>query len=99
MEGRDFIIYTDHKPLTFAFQQDLNKCSPRQFRYLDYISQFTTDVRHVSGVNNVVPDALSRIESVESIDYKKLVEAQSTDDELQSMLKENTIALTLKKIN
>ena len=21
----DFIIYTDHKPLTFAFQQDLNK--------------------------------------------------------------------------
>ena len=75
VEGRDFTIYTDHKPLTFAFQQDLNKRSPRQFRYLDYISQLTTDVRHVSGVNNVVADALSRIESVESIDYKKLAEA------------------------
>ena len=72
VEGRDFIIYTDHKLLTFAFQQDLNKFSPRQFRYLNYISQFTTDVRHVSDVNNVVADALSRIESVESIDYKKL---------------------------
>ena len=99
VEGRDFIIFTDHKPLTFAFQQDLNKCSPRQFRYLDYISQFTTDVRHVSGVSNVVADALSRIESIETIDYKRLAEAQLGDDELRLILEENTSVLKLKKIN
>ena len=99
VEGRDFTIFTDHKPLIFAFQQDLNKCSPRQFRYLDYISQFTTDIRHISGINNVVADALSRIESIETIDYKKLAEAQNCDDELKVILQSNTSALKLKKIN
>lgn len=38
VEGRPFIIFKDHKPLTFAFRQKPEKCSPRQFRYLDYIS-------------------------------------------------------------
>ncbi|XP_076762906.1 uncharacterized protein LOC143430481 [Xylocopa sonorina] len=41
-------LYTDHKPLTFAFKQNLEKCSPRQFRYLDFISQFTTEIRHIN---------------------------------------------------
>ena len=47
IEGRDFIIFTDHKPLIFAFQQDLNKCSPRQFRHLDFIEKFTTNIRYI----------------------------------------------------
>lgn len=38
VEGRDFVIFTDHKPITFAFQQKSVKCTPRQFRYLDFIS-------------------------------------------------------------
>ncbi len=29
----------------------------------DYISQFTTDLRHIRGVDNSVADALSRIEA------------------------------------
>ena len=37
VEGRDFAIYTDHKPLTYEFNQNLDKCSLRQFRYLDYV--------------------------------------------------------------
>ena len=32
VEGRNFIIFTDHKPLTYAFGQNPDKCSPRQFR-------------------------------------------------------------------
>ena len=63
VEARNFIIYTDHKPITFAFRQKPDKCSPRQFRHLDFISQFSTDIRHVSGSNNVVAEALSRIGS------------------------------------
>lgn len=47
VEGRHFVVYTDHKPITFAFQQKDRKCSPRQFNYLDFISQFTSDLRHI----------------------------------------------------
>lgn len=38
LEACSFSIYTDHKPITFAFQQKLDKCLTRQFRYLDLFS-------------------------------------------------------------
>jgi hypothetical protein len=38
LEARHFTILTDHKPLTFAFHQKRDRCSPRQFNHLDYIS-------------------------------------------------------------
>ncbi|GFX78929.1 transposon Tf2-9 polyprotein [Trichonephila clavipes] len=44
LEGRDFIIYTDQKPLMYAFMQNPDKCNPRQWRHLDFISQFSTDI-------------------------------------------------------
>jgi cleavage and polyadenylation specificity factor subunit 1 len=64
LEARHFTIFTDHKPITYAFQQKRDKCSPRQFNHLDFISQFTTDVRHISGQDNVVADVLSRVKSI-----------------------------------
>ncbi|GBN28886.1 hypothetical protein AVEN_174991-1 [Araneus ventricosus] len=48
LEFRDFIIYTDHEPLTFAFQQTGDKTSPRQQRHLEFISQFSTDIGYIS---------------------------------------------------
>jgi hypothetical protein len=63
LEARHFTFFTDHKPLTFAFQQKRDKCSPRQFNHLDFIAQFTTEIRHISGQNKVVADALPRVES------------------------------------
>ena len=62
LEARVFTVYTDHKPLTYAFQQKLEKASPRQSQHLDFIGQFTTDIQHVSGKDNIVANALSRIE-------------------------------------
>jgi cleavage and polyadenylation specificity factor subunit 1 len=49
LEARKFVIFTDHKLLTYAFGQKRDKCSPLQFNHLDFISQFTTDIRHISG--------------------------------------------------
>jgi len=84
LEARTFVIYTDHKSLTFAFKQKPEKSSPRQFRHLDFISQFTTDIRYVSGYKNVVANALSRIEELQSsIDYSILANSQETGEELK----------------
>ena len=55
-EARHFTILTDHKPLTFTFHQKRHKCSPRQFNYLDVISQFNTDFCHISDQDNIVAD-------------------------------------------
>lgn len=90
LEGRIFSIYTDHKPLIFAFKQKSEKATPRQQRHLDFISQFSTDIRHVNGKDNVTADLLSRICSLTaSIDYKEIAEDQRTDDELQGILRGN----------
>nr|VZI01334.1 unnamed protein product [Spirometra erinaceieuropaei] len=60
LEGREFTIFTDHKPLTFAIHSHSDKLSPREIRHLDYISQFTSDIRHFDGSRSEVADALSR---------------------------------------
>ncbi|BHF60333.1 hypothetical protein SprV_0100329700 [Sparganum proliferum] len=60
LEGREFTIFTDHKPLTFAMNSHSDKLSPREIRLLDYISQFTSDIRDIDGSWNEVADALSR---------------------------------------
>ena len=100
IEGREFILFTDHKPLTFALHQNLEKCSPRQFRYLDYISQYTTDIRHVTGKENVVADALSRVETiVRPPDHMALENAQEQDPELKELLDSRSCALQLRKVH
>ncbi|BHF62106.1 hypothetical protein SprV_0100508700 [Sparganum proliferum] len=60
LEGRDFTIFTDHKPLTFALRSHSDKYNPSEIAHLDYISQFTTDIRHIDGPKNEVADMLSR---------------------------------------
>ena len=63
LEGRQYHVLTDHKPLTFALQARPDRHSPSQGRQLDFISQFTSTIRHIHGSENVVADALSRIET------------------------------------
>ncbi|BHF84234.1 hypothetical protein SprV_0902738500 [Sparganum proliferum] len=60
LEGRDFTVFTDHKPLTFALRSHSDKYNPREIAHLDYISQFTTDIRHIDGTKNEVAATLSR---------------------------------------
>lgn len=89
LEARNFSLYTDHKPLIYAFQQKSDKFSPRQIRQLDFISQFTTDIHHITGSQNLIADALSRISSIaipSPIDYAAIAESQETDKELQALL-------------
>ena len=86
VEGRQFVIFTDHKPLIYAVHNRSDRHSPREVRHLDFISQFSTDVRHIKGTDNVVADALSRITALDatsqSIDLPAMAAAQGHDDGL-----------------
>ena len=60
LEGRSFMAFVDYKPLTFAIAKVSKPWSARQQRQLSFISEFTTDVRHMAGKSNQVADCLSR---------------------------------------
>lgn len=98
LEGRLFCVYTDHKPLTYSFDGRSDRYSPRETRHLDFISQFTTDIRHIKGQDNVVADALSRqcinsfqATTVQGVDLTDLADAQIEDDELQQLRQSSTV--------
>ena len=90
LEGRPFTLYTDHKPLVGSISRKKTPLSNRQARYLSFISEFTTDVRHIEGKNNVVADCLSRPEITAALspsftDYTKLVLARRDDPSIREL--------------
>ena len=96
-EGHDFCIFTGHKPLTHAISSHSNQRSPRQIRHLDFISQFTGDIQHISGTENPVADVLSRIElnvfqdkRSQVIDFEEIAMAQQGDSELTTLQSSQT---------
>ena len=88
VEGRAFCVYTDHKPLCYSLSSNSSQLSPREIRHLAFISEFTTDLRHISGSANPVADALSRIPApttcavIPAVDETSLAQAQSSDQDL-----------------
>ena len=97
VEGHIFHILTDHKPLTYALSTHSDKHSPRQIRHLDYISQFTSDIRHIKGTDNLAADALSQIRAnalymnlVLILDFNKMAAAQQSDPDLLKLHSSNT---------
>lgn len=101
VEGRIFEIHTDHKPLIFAFNKKRDQTSPRQTRQLDFISQFSTDIKYVPGDQNVTADCLSRIDGIhtQEIDYEELAKEQENCDELRQILNDQNSSLKLRKLN
>lgn len=98
VEGREFTIYTDHRPLTYALNSNSNHL-PHEERYLQYISSFTKDIRHISGNENFAADALSRVDTIVApsiIDYELLWNIQQEDPELKKLLSSRTLSLNLQ---
>eukprot|EP00795_Rhopilema_esculentum_P017777 gene17777-biopygen6616 len=98
LEGRKFHVLTDHKPLTHALASSSDRYSPRETRHLDYISQFTSDIRHVKGNDNPVADALSRLDlnavyTSSPLDFTLLAEAQQNDPEMVSLKSSSSLCL------
>ena len=59
LEAREFTLFTDHNPLTHTLFRSSPQWSARQTCHLAYISEFTSDIVHVLGSDNVVGNALS----------------------------------------
>jgi len=92
LEAREFHILTDRKPLIHSLHSKPDKHSPRQVWHLDFISQFTSDIQHVTGPGNPVADALSRMEanaitldSSTTVDFQAPAKAQPDITTLQNM--------------
>ena len=104
VEGRVFHIRIDHQPLTFALLSHSDRHTPRQIRHLDFISQFTSDIHYIKGMDNLVADALSRVEintlndGHTVIDLKELVTAQQQDSDLLKLQSSSSLRLEAKPL-
>ena len=58
LEGRQFVVYTDHKLLTHALAQTTGAWTARQRHQLSYVAEFTSNIHHIKGVDNMVVDVL-----------------------------------------
>jgi hypothetical protein len=61
LKGRQFRLLTEHKPLVTSLFRTTPPWSARQQRQLSFIAEFTSDIRHTPGQENVVDNALSRL--------------------------------------
>lgn len=102
-EGRALTIYTDHKPLTYAFSKlASDKETPRRTRQLMYISEFTTDIRYVVGNDNIVADSLSRVETIScpsSLDFEEIATAQCVDTYITHWKRDASSNVSIKKVS
>ena len=105
LEGRHFQVLTDHKPLTFALNTRSDRHSPRQARQLDYIPQFTSNIHHIPGPDNVVADALSRIEAnallsgqPPTVDFAAMAKTQAINPQIRALQSSPSTTLVVEAI-
>ena len=113
LEGRSFTIFTDHRPLTTALFRVSQPWSARQQRQLSYLSEFQVKFSHISGVDNVAADALSRpplasnmpelcaVSSVPlcaAVDYEELARLQMTCPDVKLLLEKGSLRVKSFKL-
>ena len=86
LKGRKFIIYTDHKPITYP----LSSVHQKTFgRYEAFMQDFDSTIVHKPGPENVVADFLSR-NPISSVDIapNSLKSLQISDPIISSLIKD-----------
>ena len=91
-----FLLSRDQADISEGHTTGASQARPSftpQVHHLDFISQFTTDIRHIAGQGNPVADALSRLEAnaiqMDSVrptlDFQAMTKAQPSDKDLQEL--------------
>ena len=92
LEGRTFTIFCDHKPLVHALS--MKDPSPRQHRQISYLSQFSCQITHIAGKENIIADYLSRSVNVITHDsflsHQQLLDNPPSTDDL-TFFKDNVV--------
>lgn len=89
------VWFTDHKPCIHALVATNPKVTMRALRHLQYISSIITKAEHISGIDNVVADTISRadcnaiFETIPAIDLSRLYEEQMADTETRKYIENN----------
>ena len=104
LEGRPFTIYADHALLTHAISSPLKDAPERRLLQLQFVSEFTTRIRHVKGTDNGVADLLSRptevnalFQGFQGIDLELLAGKQLQDPKVLELRRSSTTSLHLKE--
>ncbi len=91
LEGQNFEVTTDHKPLVYAFQKSPRYESPRRIHHLETIRQYTIYIRHIVGSADIAADHRSRVEPVEAHNEhshaRNLAEEQARDPDFAEELR------------
>ena len=82
LEGQEVVVKTDHKPLVGAWKKSSNSFSPLQRRHFNRIAQYVDKIEHLSGDNNEVADALSRIELKDNVLSNETTDEEVTESQL-----------------
>ena len=97
LKGRPFTVLTDHKPFCYSLATSSSRHSPREIRHLAFTSEFTTDIQHISGVDNPVADAFSRVNALtvpeQDLNLNQFAVDQQADAELQHLRLSPTCSL------
>jgi transposase InsO family protein len=94
--GKPFIAYTDHKALTYAHTQ--KNLSPMLINWIETILDFDMTICHVPGIENRLPDILSRL--YPPLDEHKLVEDRAIVKQKRNNLDyKNRVMMRKKKYN
>jgi hypothetical protein len=93
--GKKFKLRTDHIGLKYLFEQPT--LNARQTRWLEFLSEYDFDIKHIKGKENKVVDALSRrvhlmhatIVSMHQSDLKSIILDGLVTDQHYLQVKEN----------